>query len=769
MKKVAFEKRIKRLLIVVLTIASMGLISCGEDDDIAVEEEEIVEETGSMDSFVLNTVGSSGVNGTVTFNELEDESVKITVSLEGTSAGNSHPAHIHNNSAAEGGGIAISLTPIDGSTGMSETIVTMKDDETAISYSELISFDGYVNVHLSADDLGTIVAQGDIGENVLTGESIEYSLEAMAVEAISGTATFYERVNGEALAVIMLSNTPEGGSHPAHIHANSAAEGGGILFSFNPINGTSGLSQTNVSTLNDGSAFTYSDIEPVDGYINVHLSADELGTLVAQGDIGQNILTGESIEYELGAMAVEAISGSATFYERINGEALAVIMLKNTPEGGSHPAHIHANSAAEGGGILFSFNPINGTSGLSQTNVSTLNDGSAFTYSDIEPVDGYINVHLSADELGTLVAQGDIGQNILTGESIEYELGAMAVESISGTATFYERINGEALAVIMLNNTPEGGSHPAHIHANSSAEGGGIIFTFNPVNGTTGMSKTHVSGLNDGSMFNYADIAAIDGYINVHLSAEDLGTLVAQGDIGQNILTGESIEYELGTMAVETISGTATFYERVSGEALAVIMLSNTPDGGSHPAHIHANSAAEGGGIIFTFNPVNGTTGMSKTNVASYNDGSQVGYADIESIDGYINVHLSAQELGTLVAQGNIGINEGSETGSTNFDITNSGASSYIFNGGGFSSSQNPAITLKRGETYTMTLNAPGHPFLIKTDQTTGTGSAYNDGVTNNGVATGTITFTVPTNAPSTLFYICQFHSSMAGTITITD
>jgi plastocyanin len=330
-------------------------------------------------------------------------------------------------------------------------------------------------------------------------------------------------------------------------------------------------------------------------------------------------------------------------------------------------------------------------------------------------------------------------------------------------------VSGEALAVIMLSNTLEGGVHPAHIHANSAAEGGGILFSFNPINGTTGISKTNVAALNDGSAFTYADIEPVDGYINVHLSAEELGTLVAQGDIGQNILTGSSVVYNLGAVAVETISGTATFHERVSGEALAVIMLSNTLEGGSHPAHIHANSAAVGGGILFSFNPINGTTGMSKTNLAALNDGSTFVYADIETVDGYINVHLSADELGTLVAQGNIGINEGTETENINFDITNSGSSSYIFNGGGFTNAEDPAITLKRGETYTLTLNAPSHPFLIKTDQSTGSGSTYNDGVTNNGAATGTITFTVPASAPATLFYVCEFHGSMTGTITITD
>jgi hypothetical protein len=55
----------------------------------------------------------------------------------------------------------------------------------------------------------------------------------------------------------------------------------------------------------------------------------------------------------------------------------------------------------------------------------------------------------SATELNVLVAQGDIGQNRLTGISKAYSLGSVAVPTIDGTAaTFYKRVNGQALAVV---------------------------------------------------------------------------------------------------------------------------------------------------------------------------------------------------------------------------------------------------------------------------------------------------------------------------------
>ncbi|MFO7825683.1 MAG: hypothetical protein R6V72_17230, partial [Cyclobacterium sp.] len=459
------------------------------------------------------------------------------------------------------------------------------------------------------------------------------------------------------LASIQLDNTPEGGMHPAHIHANSAAEGGGIIVSFNPVDGTSGTSETTIRELDNGQALTYDQILDLDGYVNVHLSMDQLSTIVAQGDIGANELTGMSQSYTLNELAVPGIDGSITFEERKNGFSLATIMLNNTPDGGMHPAHIHANSAAEGGGIIVSFKPVDGTSGMSKTTIRALDSGGPLLYEDILDLDGYVNVHLSMDNLGTIVAQGDIGGNELTGMSKMYPLNELAVPGIDGSITFEERKNGFSLATIMLNNTPDGGVHPAHIHANSAAEGGGIIVSFNPVDGSTGMSHTTIRALDNGTALSYEEILVIDGYVNVHLSMDNLGTIVAQGDIGGNELTGNSTSYDLEELAVPGISGTITFSERNNGFTLATINLMNTPDGGIHPAHIHANSAAEGGGIIVSFNPVNGSTGMSHTTIRALDNGTALSYADILTIDGYVNVHLSMDDLGTIVAQGNVGSN----------------------------------------------------------------------------------------------------------------
>ena len=103
-------------------------------------------------------------------------------------------------------------------------------------------------------------------------------------------------------------------------------------------------------------------------------------------------------------------------------------------------------------------------------------------------------------------------------------------------------------------------------------------------------------------------------------------------------------------------------------------------------------------------------------------------------------------------------------SGARNFNVTAANASDYTIDG-----STDPTLELLRGFTYTFTVNASGHPFWIKTSQTTGTGNAYTSGITNNGITSGVLTFSVPYNAPNTLYYICEYHSGMTGTITISD
>jgi hypothetical protein len=241
----------------------------------------------------------NGVNGTATFWELNDSQTVVTLELTdgATGASVAHPAHIHNNSASEGGGIEYYLTPLDGSGG-GGTSARVID----VPFDDLTDFNGYINIHESVASLNTIVSQGNIGSNAMGTEqegltpvpaprSTEYTLEAnmndgAVSDGVPATATFLELT--EELTLVTLNLDIDGAtglnvSHPAHIHNNSASEGGGIEYYLGPIDGSDTASRSSKIV-----AASYSTLVNFDGYINIHESIANLGTIVSQGNIGSN-------------------------------------------------------------------------------------------------------------------------------------------------------------------------------------------------------------------------------------------------------------------------------------------------------------------------------------------------------------------------------------------------------------------------------------------------------------------------------------------------
>eukprot|EP00944_MAST-04C_sp_MAST-4C-sp1_P013029 g13029.t1 len=86
----------------------------------------------------------------------------------------------------------------------------------------------------------------------------------------------------------------------------------------------------------------------------------------------------------------------------------------------------------------------------------------------------------------------------------------------------------------------------------------------------------------------------------------------------------------------------------------------------------------------------------------------------------------------------------------------------------------NPTLTLRRSKTYIFDVATNGHPFMIQYAN----GAAFLDGITiersswgdsgYTGLDRGTITFTVPSKAPKTLYYRCTRHTiHMVGELRI--
>jgi hypothetical protein len=103
-------------------------------------------------------------------------------------------------------------------------------------------------------------------------------------------------------------------------------------------------------------------------------------------------------------------------------------------------------------------------------------------------------------------------------------------------------------------------------------------------------------------------------------------------------------------------------------------------------------------------------------------------------------------------------------SGGITLSVTNSGSGSYTING-----SANPTLSFIRGHRYVINVSAVGHPFWIQTvSGAYSAGNVYSTGVTNGGTDNGTIIFEVPFDAPQ-LYYVCQYHSSMNGSITVSN
>ena len=81
------------------------------------------------------------------------------------------------------------------------------------------------------------------------------------------------------------------------------------------------------------------------------------------------------------------------------------------------------------------------------------------------------------------------------------------------------------------------------------------------------------------------------------------------------------------------------------------------------------------------------------------------------------------------------------------------------------------SLTLKKGYTYYFDATdstTNNHPLFIGTISTGGSYTyEYTSSVTNSRTTTETLTFIVPSDSPSTLYYNCGNHTAMGGTLTI--
>ena len=145
-------------------------------------------------------------------------------------------------------------------------------------------------------------------------------------------------------------------------------------------------------------------------------------------------------------------------------------------------------------------------------------------------------------------------------------------------------------------------------------------------------------------------------------------------------------------------------------------------------------------------------------------------YLDVKNTNGYnkeIELDIAAvkTQLDTdgYIKQAALDLKLNASDPAVDYYITNSGSGAYIVNG-----VSNGLITFEKGKKYRIHINASGHPFWIQTvSGAYSAGNVYSTGITNGGAQVGYILVELPQNAPDDLYYVCQYHSSMQGSISV--
>jgi plastocyanin len=211
-------------------------------------------------------------------------------------------------------------------------------------------------------------------------------------------------------------------------------------------------------------------------------------------------------------------------------------------------------------------------------------------------------------------------------------------------------------------------------------------------------------------------------------------------------------------MAINQITTANTFQQWLIATQSIISVANNLTDGGASSTFFANTNVQIGGDLTVTGNITL----------------EAVGYDNL-GVSGDLNVVGNTTVNNIFASGAGFSQNANVKSGVTTFSVVNSGSGAYLFDQ---YSGNNPDIYLHPGQTVSFSINASGHPFLIR--RTNG-GTLYNVGLTHvstTGVVTvesgaqaketGTLIWKVPFElAGNTYVYQCQNHSGMVGNLVI--
>jgi plastocyanin len=420
-----------------------------------------------------------------------------------------------------------------------------------------------------------------------------------------------------------------------------------------------------------------------------------------------------------------------------------------------------------------------------------IGDGSGLT-GIVEP-----NFGIEIQENGTPVGTAgtiNIGDNL----SVDFNNGIATLEGVViGISTDSQKLGGElpdyyldydnftntptTLNVIVSNVVPES-SVEGNLWYDSSIGRGFIYYDDGDSLQWVDFSPA-LSGISGGVNIESPWIktsAGIHTLSNVGIGTTDpTSALTVSGDISvSGVVTATNFVGNLtGTASFATnanisayadIAGISTFsgYADIAGISTVTEGLTGTPD-----IEVGIVTAIEYYGTFKGEIDDNVSLGTAtyavNAGIATYADTAGIstfsGYADTAGISTF----SGSADTAEIAAYATVA---GIATYTSEWILGAVGSSDYTFTGPGFTGAESdPILYLVRGQQYKFTNTMGAHPFRIQSTPNGSTGTQYNDGITNNDVSNGTLTWNVQFNAPGLLYYQCTAHGGMGGKIYIVD
>jgi len=242
-------------------------------------------------SYDILATNNSTVKGQLFLADYGLGSSLIVISVSGAST--MHPAHLHKGNCGSSGDVAVPLESVSAE-GLS---VSLND----IALSDILAGDHYLNIHASADDLGTIVACTEVGLNALgqnaemaatmtvttdvrpeefdTLSTASYRVFSVGNSPLFGQVQLTEESSGGTKFVLTLEGHEAGNQYPVDIKAGDCGPDGELVLQLNAF--PLGIIEPNASmTFTDLAIESFSE---ANNYITVY---DQDNNVLACGEVG---------------------------------------------------------------------------------------------------------------------------------------------------------------------------------------------------------------------------------------------------------------------------------------------------------------------------------------------------------------------------------------------------------------------------------------------------------------------------------------------------